>query len=86
VSNQPPALRAFKKGDIFLLGKFGNRSPASAKKREHLFDFMSEPLRIVSVINEDENTPDFVSRVRVGVRLCDLSERIPSADDCSELS
>ncbi len=28
---------------------------------------MSEPLRIVSVINEDQNTPDFVSRVRVGV-------------------
>ena len=47
---------------------------------------MSESLRIVRVINEDENTPDFVSRVRVGVRLCDLSERIPTADDGSELS
>jgi hypothetical protein len=47
---------------------------------------MSEPLWIVSVINDDENTPDFVSRVRVGVRLCDLTERIPPADDCSEVS
>ena len=41
---------------------------------------------IASAINEDENTTNFVSRVRVGVRLCDLSERIPPADDCSELS
>src|SRR4029453_18888731 len=31
-----------------------------------------------------ESTPDFVSRVR-GVSFCDLSERIPSGDDCSEL-
>src|SRR6185295_20025270 len=61
-------------------------NPPHRQQREHLFNFMSEPLRIVSVNNEDENTPDFVSRVRVGVRLCDLSERISSADDWPELS
>ena len=44
------------------------------------------PFRIVSVIHENENAPDFVPRIHVSVRLCDLSEPIPSSDDGSELS